>query len=71
MESGICVLCFGCGGVGGIEREWVDGLGQCLGGGGGVMSLCVVSLDYLCLWQVQIFVYCARRIPAHLRCTQC
>ena len=35
------------------------------------MSVCVVSLDYLRRWQVQVSVYCARRIPAHLRCTQC
>ena len=38
---------------------------------GGVMSVCVVSLDYLCRWQVQVYVYCARRLPVHLRCTQC
>ena len=25
----------------------------------------------LCLWQVQVSVYCVWRIPAHLRCTQC
>ena len=31
----------------------------------------VVSLDYLCCWPVQVSVYCARRIPAHLGCTQC
>ena len=30
-----------------------------------------VSLDYLCRWQVQVSMYCAWRIPAHLRCTQC
>ena len=30
-----------------------------------------MSLDSLCGWQVQVFVYCAWRIPAHLRCTQC
>ena len=35
------------------------------------MSVCGVSLDYLCRWQVQVSVYCAWRIPAHLRCTQC
>ena len=49
----------------------MGGLGQGLGGWGGVMSVCVVNLDYLCRWQVQVSVYCARRIPAHLRCTQC
>ena len=30
-----------------------------------------MSLDSLCRWQVQVSVYCAWRIPAHLRCTQC
>ena len=30
-----------------------------------------MSLDYLCRWQFQVSVYCAWRIPAHLRCTQC
>ena len=49
----------------------MGGLGQGLGGWGGVMSVCVVSLDSLCGWQVQVSVYCARWIPAHLRCTQC
>ena len=48
--------------------EWVGGLGQRLGGWGGVMSVCVVSLDslYGC-----IYVYCAKRILAHRMCTQC
>ena len=30
-----------------------------------------MSLDSLCRWQVHVSVYCAWRIPAHLRCTQC
>ena len=30
-----------------------------------------MSLDSLCRWQVQVSVYCAWRIPAHLMCTQC
>ena len=30
-----------------------------------------MSLDSLCRWQVQVSVYCAWRILAHLRCTQC
>ena len=30
-----------------------------------------MSLDSLCRWQVQVSVYCAWRIPAHLRYTQC
>ena len=25
----------------------------------------------MCRWQVEVSVYCAWRIPAHLRCTQC
>ena len=41
-------MCFGCDGVGGVGGEWVGGLGQSLGGWGDVMSVCVVSLDYLC-----------------------
>ena len=64
-------LCFDCGGVGGVGGVWVGGLVQGLGGWAGVMSVCVVSLDSLYCWQVQVYVYCARRIPAHLRCTQC
>ena len=64
-------LCFGCSGVGSVGGELVWGLGQGLAGWGGVMSVGVVSLDYLCRSQVQVFVYCAWRIPAHLRCTQC
>ena len=30
-----------------------------------------MSPDSLFRWQVQVSVYCAMRIPAHLRCTQC
>ena len=30
-----------------------------------------MSLDSLCRWQVQVSVYCAWRIPAHLRCILC
>ena len=57
-------LCFAYGGVGGewaLIRVWK----------GGVMSVCVVSLDSLCRWQVQVSVYCGWRIPAHVMCTQC
>ena len=61
-------LCFSCGGVGG---EWVGGLDQGQERWGSVMSVGGVILDYLCRWQVQVSVYCAWRIPAHLRCTQC
>ena len=57
-------MCFGCGGVGG---EWVGGLDQGLEG----WCYVCVSLDSLCIWQVQASVYCSWRIPAHLRCTQC
>ena len=73
-ESGICV-CVLVAAVWVVlgESRWVDwnGLGQGLGGWGGVKSVYVVSLDCLCGWQVQVSVYCARRIPAHLWCTQC
>ena len=68
------IMCFGCGGVGGVGGvggDWVGGLVQGLVGWGGVMHVCVVSLDYLCIWQVQVSVNGARRIHAHLRCTQC
>ena len=41
------------------------------GGVGGVGGEWVGGLDFLCRWQVQVSVYCAWRIPAHLRCTQC
>ena len=64
-------LCFGCGSVGGVVGEWLGGLGQGLGGWCGVKSVFVVSLYSLCRWQVQVSVYYVRRIPAHLRCTQC
>ena len=64
-------LCFGCGGVGGVGGEWVRCLDQGREWLGGVMSVRGVRLDYLCRWQVQVSVYCAQRIPAHLRCTQC
>ena len=45
-------------------------MNQGLGRYGAVMYVCVVSLDYLSIWQVQVSVYCARRIPAHLRYKQ-
>ena len=35
-----------------------------------MLCLCQLSLDYLCSWQVQVSVYCTRRIPEHLMCTQ-
>ena len=35
------------------------------------MYVCIVSLDFLCIWQIQVPVYCVCRIPAHLRCIQC
>ena len=40
-------LSFGCGSVGGVGGEWVAGLGQGLGEWGGVMYVCVVSMDSL------------------------
>ena len=35
------------------------------------MFVSVLILNYLCRWQVQVSVYCARRIPAYLKCSQC
>ena len=64
-------MCFGCGGVCGVGGEWVGTLSHGLGGWCGFMYVCVVSLDSLCRWQVQISVYCSRRIHVHLRYTQC
>ena len=58
------VSVFGCGGV-----VWVvlGGVAGRLGPGSGrVGNVFVVILDYLCRLRVQISVYCARRIPAHL-----
>ena len=48
-----------------------SGIGPGCEGWGGIMSILVVSLDSLCRWQVQVSVYFDRRIPTHLRCTQC
>ena len=31
--------------------------------------VCVVSLDYLYRWQVQVSLYCTRQVSAHLKCT--
>ena len=73
--GGVCdmCMCLARGGVGGEGGEWMRELG--LGftnpvGTGGVLDVCL-CLDSLCRWQVQVSVYCAWRIPAHLRCTQC
>ena len=63
------VSVFGCGGVGSVGGEWVGWLEP--GSGGVGWCYACVSLDSLCRWQVQASVYCAWRIPAHLRCTQC
>ena len=35
-------------------------LGQGLVGWCGIMFVCGVRLDFLCRWQVQVSVYCAR-----------
>ena len=48
-------------------------MGRWLGTGSGGVGWCYVcvSMFFLCRWQVHVSVYCARWIPAHLRCTQC
>ena len=61
--GGVWDVCLCCDGVGGLV--------QGLEGWGSSMSVCVVSLDYLRRWNVQVSVYCARRILAHLRYNQC
>ena len=75
MECGMfvmyCMQCLSCGGMGGVGGELLGSLDQGLEGWGGVRSVRVVSPDSLCRWQVQMSVYCAWRIPAHLRCTKC
>ena len=60
-----------CGNRGSVER--VFGLRWCRCGVGLEQSCVCVSygLDFLCIWKVQVSIYCARRIPAHFRCTQC
>ena len=57
-----------------FELRWCRwGVGRWLGPGSGGVWWCYVcvSPDSLCRWQFQVSVYCAGRIPAHLRCTQC
>ena len=52
-------MSLGCSGV-----VWGSGLvdwDRVCEGGVVTMSVCDVSLDYLCRWQVQVSVYCARR----------
>ena len=66
--------------------EWMGGLGLGFTnpvGTEGVLDVCLWWCRWglerglegwadVCMsWQVQVSVYCARRIPAHLRCTQC
>ena len=63
-------LCFGSDGVGGEGGEWV-GPWTTVWRVGWSMSVCVVSQHSLCRWKVEVSVYYAWRIPAHLRCTQC
>ena len=60
--GGVGDMCMCCGGDG--RSGWVAWARVWEG----VMSVFVVSLDYLCRWQVQVSVYCANRISAHLMC---
>ena len=60
-----------CGWYLGVGKEmWVVRacLVQDLGGCGGIMSVCVMRLDSLCIWHIHVSVYCDRRMLAHLRC---
>ena len=42
--------------MGGVDRSLGYGLG------GWLLYRCVVSLNFLCRWQVHVSVYCARRM---------
>ena len=64
--GGVC-LCLGCGYVGGLEEKWVSALASVWEG----VVRGIMSLNYLCRWQVQVSVYCVMRISANLRCIQC
>ena len=64
--GGVLDVCM-CLGYSGVCREWLGGLDQCLE----MWCYVYVSLNYLCISQVQVSVYCAKMIPAHLRCIQC
>ena len=79
---GLYQSCVNRGSIGRVSVFWLRwcgwwrwGVGRVLGPWsgrvGGVMSVWVMSLDYMCRWQVQVSVYCSWRIHAHLRCTQC
>ena len=59
--GGVCDMC--------LCLRWRWYWGRSLGGWGGVMSVCCESS--FCIWQVLASVYYAKRIPAHLKCTQC
>ena len=48
------------------------GVGRWLGPGSGGVAWCYVCVSCESrFWKVQVSVYCAWRIPAHLRYTQC
>ena len=56
-----------CGNMGSVDvsvLRWCMWLGPWSSG-------VVLCMDFLCTWQVLVSVYCAERIVAHLRCTQC
>ena len=80
LGLGFTQSCGNRGSVGRVSVFWLRWCGWCMwrvgrglgpgsGEWGGVMSVCVVSLDYLCRRQIQVSVCCAWRIPAHLRFT--
>ena len=62
-------LCLGCSGACRLDGEWVGGLDQGLEGWCYVCVRC--ESGFSVYWQVQVSVYCAWRISAHLRYTQC
>ena len=57
VTGGVLVVCW-------VPVVWVvqvgvvRGLDQGFEGWGSVMYVCVGNLDYLCRWQVQIYIFC-------------
>ena len=68
--GGVCEVCMARGkgsvSVFGMWWCWGEWVAWSSVWEGGVMSMCVVSLDSLRRCQVQVSVYCARQIPAHI-----
>ena len=51
-----------------VGRVWMIGSGRVRWGV--LMSVWVWGLNIVCIWYVQVILYCVRRIAAYLRCNQ-